>query len=228
MGSQWAPKVSRNLLIFMVFSYIKIRISTPWEGNPGIYPSVTHFFVGGCQAAQGLMILILCSWTVVTKLWIIKSPNKGVTLTPWQILWELCPQGTPQGSHKTARWVNLCHTMGELMILDLSGTSKRFLPDKSSIISCDKDFWISHGEPWSGTQFPVKDWLQGSWEIVFVTSMVGTGFWVFFGFFRMKSKKIPDNPGPGPQGPPWRISSFPGSPVSHLVPGYAWRALRAH
>ena len=35
--------------------------------------------------------------------------------------------------------------MGELMILDLSGTSKRFLPDKSSIISCDKDFWISHG-----------------------------------------------------------------------------------
>jgi len=64
--------------------------------------------------------------------------------------------------------------MGELMILDLSGTSKRFLPDKSSIISCDKDFWISHGNPevehssQSKTDFrvPEKSSLSPPWWVL--------------------------------------------------------------
>ena len=60
------------------------------------------------------------------------------------------------------------------MILDLSGTSKRFLPDKSSIISCDKDFWISPGNPevehssQSKTDFrvPEKSSLSPPWWVL--------------------------------------------------------------
>ena len=73
-----------------------------------------------------------------------------------------------------ARETHLCHTMGELMILDLSGTSKRFLPDKSSIISCDKDFWISHGNP------EVEPWRTLKWNTVpsqrLTSGFQGSGF----------------------------------------------------